>query len=78
VERMGNHHRGYWHSIVELVAFVLYSARAIHESTLNLLNVGAYTLTLIARIAYAAFPGSNALHNAPTGKNLFIVDGEAF
>jgi hypothetical protein len=67
-----------WFAAVELVAFVLYSGSAIHESTLDLLNVVAYSLTLIAWIAYAAFPGSNALHNVPTGKNLFIVDGEAF
>jgi len=67
-----------WFAGIELLAFTLYSQRAIHESTLNLLNVVAYSLTLIAWIAYAAFPGSNALHNVPTGKNLFTVDGEAF
>ncbi len=67
-----------WFAAVEMVAFVLYSERAIHPSTLNLLNVVAYSVTLIAWIAYAAFPGSNALLNVPTGNNLLIVDREAF
>jgi hypothetical protein len=67
-----------WFAGVEVIAFMLYSGRAIHQSTLDLLNVIAYSLSLIAWIAYTAFPGSDALHNVPTGKNSFIVDGEAF
>jgi hypothetical protein len=66
-----------WFAGVELVAFVLYSERAIHHATLDLLNVVAYSLALIVWITYAAFPASNALPNFRYGQNLSI-DGGTF
>jgi hypothetical protein len=67
-----------WFAGVELVVFLLYSERAIETATLNLLNLAAYSLTLIVWIVYVAFPASNTLPNFRNRQDLSTVDGETF
>jgi len=67
-----------WFAGVELLAFPLLSGGTTHQTNLNLLNIVAYSLTLIVWITYAAFPASNTLPDFPNRQDLFTVDGGTF
>jgi hypothetical protein len=67
-----------WFAGVELLAFTLLSGGTTHQANLNLLNIVAYSSSLIVWITYAVFPASNTLPDFSNRQDLFTVDGGTF
>jgi hypothetical protein len=67
-----------WLAGIELFVFMLYSGHVVDHIALDLVNVVAYSVSLLIWIAYVAFPPSSTLPTLRIGPNVPAIDAGRF